>query len=225
MKRERDLVFNSLCMQTWEKETDRKTESCFQQTYDQNRLWGALTAASWQGLSEEAFLCVAWAPFCNHATKQTGNPKLDFGCEHFALAGKQQAEGGKLPTKQQLLSNILTQLLSNSLHKTHKNKTTSLKDGCLLVLLDCIFVVSHWSLRCGAVSYLSWSYCAFFAEPRAVHVPKPHLRKNTIHSHKLSAAYSNRSALQLHQRFITALAQGCQARPSAVLPPPARVVS
>lgn len=56
-------------------------------------------AASWQGLSEEAFLCAAWAPFCNHATKQTGNPKQDFGCEHFALAGKQQAEAGKLPTK------------------------------------------------------------------------------------------------------------------------------
>lgn len=44
-------------------------------------------------------------------------------------------------------------------------------------------------------SYLSWSYCAFSAEPRAALVQPPHLRKNTSHSRKLSAAYCNHSPL------------------------------
>lgn len=42
-------------------------------------------------------------------------------------------------------------------------------------------------------SYLSWSYCAFSAEPRAALVQPPHLKKNTSQSRKLSAAYSNHS--------------------------------
>lgn len=68
--------------------------------------------------------------------------------------------------------------------------------------------LSYWT-----ASYLSWSYCAFFAEPRAVHVQKPHLRKNTIHSRKLSAAYSNQSVLQLQERFITAPYRGVRNDP------------
>lgn len=42
---------------------------------------------------------VPGAPFCNHATKQTRKPKLDFSCEHFAASGKQQTKGDKLLAK------------------------------------------------------------------------------------------------------------------------------
>lgn len=68
--------------------------------------------------------------------------------------------------------------------------------------------------RQSRVSYLSWSCCAFFAEPRADHVPKLHLRKNTIHSRKLSAAYSNQSAVQLHERCITNRSEALETTPS-----------
>lgn len=46
-RNEKRKGLNSLCMQTREKETDRKTKPCLQQAYDQNCLWEALTAASW----------------------------------------------------------------------------------------------------------------------------------------------------------------------------------
>lgn len=57
-----------------------------------------------------------------------------------------------------------------------------------------VSLLSHVKcLSYGRGAYLSWSYCAFSAEPRAALVQPPHLRKNTSHSRKLSAAYSNHS--------------------------------